>query len=186
MRRVVVCSVLVLVALIGAAWYYLYGREFVYRFTEPQIQQALAARLPIQKTYLFFVQVTFDNPKVSLLEGSDRIGASLDVRLNIGLGDAALPFAGVVEASGGIRYEPAEGTFYLSNPTIERLQVQGVPEKYASRVSAALTLALADYYSTRPIYTLNGADARQAAAKLVLKSVIVEHKQVVVTLGVGS
>jgi hypothetical protein len=186
MRRVVIVSVVAIAALIGAAWYYLHGRQFVYRFTEPQIQQALAARLPIQKTYFFIVQVTFDNPQVTLLENSDRVRASLDVTLNIGLGDSLLPLGGVIEASGGIRYEPGEGRFYLSNPTVERLQVQGVPEKYAARVSAALTMALADYYSTRPIYTLDSVDARQAAAKLVLKSVVVEHKQLVVTLGIGS
>ena len=185
MRRAIASAVLVLIALFCAAYFYLYGREFVYRLTEPQIQEALAARMPIQKTYLLIVQVTLDHPRIVLVEGSDRVKAGLDVTLNFRLGDAALPLSGLVDVSGGIRYEPNEGRFYLADPVVERLQMQGIPEKYASRVSAALTQAIADYYATRPIYTLNAVDARQAAAKMVLKSVVIEHQQVVVTLGIG-
>jgi hypothetical protein len=185
LRRAILISVTAIVLIAGAAYYFLYGREFVYQFTESQLQEALSARLPIQRTYLFVMQVTLDHPRVALIEGSDRVNAGLDVALNVRLGDSALPVTGSVDASGGIRYEPSEGKFYLTNPSIEQLHLQGVPEKYASRASSALSLAIGEYYASHPIYTLNTLNAKQAAAKLTLKSVVVEHKQLVVTLGIG-
>jgi hypothetical protein len=185
LRRAIVIAVAAIALLAGGTYYVLYGREFVYRFTDSQLQEALSARLPIQRTYLFLIQVTLDHPRVTLIEGSDRVNAGLDVALNVRLDDSSLPLSGSVDASGTIRYERSEGKFYLTNPSIERLRLQGVPEKYASRASSALSLALGEYYASHPIYTLNAFDAKQAAAKLTLKSVVVEHKQLVVTLGIG-
>jgi hypothetical protein len=45
---------------------------------------------------------------------------------------------------------------------------------------------LNEYYQTRPIYTLKPKDVKQAVARLVLKSVVVEKQELVVMLGVGS
>jgi hypothetical protein len=173
------------VLLAGGAYFFLYGREFVYRFTEAELQEALAARLPIQNTYLFLIQVTLAHPRVALIEGRDRVNAGLDVVLNVRLGDSSPPLAGSVDASGGIRYEASEGKFYLMATVIEKLHMQGIPEKYVARASTALSLALVEYYASHPIYTLDAFDAKQAAARLTLKSVMVEHEQLVVTLGVG-
>ena len=185
MRRAIILSLVAIIVVVGGAFYFFHGREFVYRFTEAQLQEELSARLPIQKTYLFVVQVTLDHPRVTLVEGSDRVNAGLDVMLNVRIAGSALPLSGSVDASGGIRYEAAEGKFYLTDPVIENLQLQGVPEEHASLASSALTLALGEYYATHPIYTLNTLNAKQAAARLVLKSVIVENRQLVVTLGIG-
>jgi hypothetical protein len=185
LRRPIVIALAATALLAGGAYYFLYGKKFVYRFTAAELQEALSARLPIERTYLFVIQVTLDHPRVVLIEGSDRVNAGLDVALNIRLGDSAVRLTGSVDASGGIRYERSEGKFYLTSPAIEQLRLQGVPEKYASRASSALSQALGEYYATHPIYTLNTFDAKHAAAKLTLKSVVVEHQQLVVTLGIG-
>lgn len=185
MRRTIIVSLAAVALLLGGAYYFLYGRKFVYRLSQTELQDALSARLPIQRTYLFVIQVTLDHPRVVLVEGSDRVNAGLEIAVNVQLGESGVPLTGSVDASGGIRYEPSEGKFYLTSPMIERLSLQGIPEKYASRASTALSLALSEYYASHPIYTLNSFDAKQAAAKLTLKSVTVEHQQLVVTLGIG-
>jgi hypothetical protein len=185
MRRTVIIALVAIALILGSAYYYLYGRKFVYRITETQLQEALAARMPIQKKYFFVIQVTLNHPRVALVEGSDRVNAGLDVELNFLIGSPAVPLGGSLDASGGVRYEPEGGKFYLTNPRIERLLLQGVPEKYSSRAASALTLAIAEYFATHPIYTLNTRDVKQAGAKLVLKSVIVQDRQLVVTLGIG-
>ena len=185
MRRTLIIALAAVALLAGGAYYFLYGRKFVYRFTQVELQEALSARLPIQRTYFFVIQVTLDHPRVVLVEGSDRVNAGLDIALNVRLGESGVPLTGSVDASGGIRYEPTEGKFYLTSPLIERLNLQGLPEKYVSRASTALSLALSEYYASHPIYTLNTFDAKQAAAKMTLKSVKVEQQQLVITLGIG-
>jgi hypothetical protein len=186
MQRAVVLALLVVGLAVGGLYYYFAGREYVYRFSDAQLQQALSDRMPIEKSYFLIFRVNLDNPRVTLPEGSDRVVAGLDVTLNILVGDEPLPLGGSLDASGGIRYDDAKGEFFLTDPVVERFEVQGVPEVYAARVTGILTTALAEFYAARPIYTLSNLDPTQAAAHLVLKSVVVERRELVVTLGVGA
>ncbi len=184
-RRVAILSLLVIAAAIGSIYYYFYGRESVYRFTEAQLQQALSDRLPLTKSYFIF-QVTLDHPRVTLMNGTDRVRAGLDITLNVRVGAQPLPLAGSVDASGGIRYEPRTGQLFLTQPKIEHLALQGLPEQYSPPAAAALSRALDAYYATHPIHTLNAFDAKELAALLVLKSVAIQQQQLVVTLGIGT
>jgi Protein of unknown function (DUF1439) len=184
-RRAIVSAAIVIAIVSSGAYYYLYGREYVFRFTEAQLHQALAERLPIEKSYFVIFLITLDNPRIKLVEGSDRVNAGLDITFNVRLSDEPAPLGGSIDASGGIRYDASEGQFFMTDPKVERLEVEGIPEQYSSRVAGALTSALGEYYSAHPIYTLDGSDAKQAAARLVLRSVVVERQELVVTLGIG-
>ena len=119
-----------------------------------------------------------------MIEGSDRVNAGLDVTLNININDEPLPLGGELDVSGGVRYEATDGQFYLTDPVIENLSVQGVPAKYTDRVNSVLTKAIGEYYSDRPIYTLTGSDVKTATTKLLLKDVVVEERVLIVTLGI--
>jgi hypothetical protein len=185
-RRAVILTLLLIAAAIGGVYYYFYSREYVYRFTEAQLQQALSERLPFTKTYLLIFQVTLDHPRVTLVNRSDRVRAGLDITLNVRMGDQPLPLSGSVDVSGGVRYDPNAGQLFLTQPKVEHLELQGVPEQYASLAAAALSRALDTYYAEHAIYTLNASGAKELAARLVLKSVTVEGQQLVVTLGIGS
>lgn len=170
---------------VGAIGTYLYfqGKEYTFRFTEAEIQEKLAERLPLRKTYLFIFEVVLDDPRLELIEGSDRVNAGLDVTLNIRINDEPLPLGGELDVSGGIRYYAAEGQFFLADPVIENLNVQGVPSKYTDRVNTILAKAIGEYYLDRPIYTLSSSDVKTATARLLLKSVVVEERVLIVTLG---
>ena len=72
----------------------------------------------------------------------------------------------------------------LTDPVIERMSVQGISQEYLEKANSALTKALADYYSKHPIYTLSTLDAKQTAARMVLKNVVVENRELVITLGI--
>jgi len=120
-----------------------------------------------------------------LVNGSDRVRAGLDVALNVRVGEQPLPMGGSLDASAGIRYDPKAGQFFLTQPKIEHLNLQGVPEQYAPLVAVALSKALETYCADHAIYTLRASDAKQLAARLVLKSVAVKQQQLVVTLGIG-
>lgn len=149
--RAVILVILLIAAAIAGAYYYFHGREYVYRFTEAQLQQALSERLPFTKTYLLIFQVTLDHPRVTLVNGSDRVRAGLDITFNVQLGDQPTPLSGSVDASGGVRYDPKAGQLFLTQPKIEQLELQGVPEKYTAGAAKALSRALETYYADHAI-----------------------------------
>lgn len=169
---------------IGGALYYYAHREYVFRFSEAQLQEKLSAKLPLTKTYLFIFQVTLDHPRVNLVNGTDRVKAGLDVLLNIRLGNEQKPLGGTLDVSGGVKYVPERGEFFLSDPIVEHLTVQGIPDKYTEKVNSIMAAALTGYFADHPIYTLKAEDTKQAAAKLVLKNVTVENQELVVILGI--
>jgi hypothetical protein len=183
-RNLWLLVILVLVAAAGAGLYYVHGKRYVYRFTEPELQATLSERMPISKTFLYIFQVTLDEAKVVLIEGSNRVNVGINVKLGITIENNPLPLSGLIEASGGVRYEPGAGELYLTDPRVESLQMFGVPERHLPALTSALTLALQEYYATRPIYRLD-ASAQGTAARLLLKSVQVENRELVVKLGIG-
>jgi hypothetical protein len=185
-HRVVILATLLIAATIGSVYYYFYGKEYVYRFTEVQLQQALSERLPFTKSYLLIFEITLDHARITLVNGSDRVRARMDIISNVRVGYQPLRLSGSVDASGGVRYDPKAGQLFLTQPKIEHLELQGVPEQYASRAASALSRALDAYYADHAIYTLNAFDAKEVAARLVLKSVTVKEQHLVVTLGIGT
>jgi hypothetical protein len=184
MRRRAV-GALIGAALLGAAaggYYYLQGRTFTLTFSEAEIQSRLAAASPFTRTYLGVVQVTLDDPRIALVEGSERIRAGSDVVVRVGLGRREISVPGSVEASAGLRFQAETGEFFLTDPVVEHLAVPGVPEEHAPRVAAAIERALRIYYDRHPIYTLQATDIRQATARLLLRDVRVADRHLVVTL----
>jgi hypothetical protein len=186
MKKWTLGLIVALIVLAGAgfgAYSYFSGKRYVLTFTEEQLHQKLAAKLPVTKTYFLIFQITLDNPRLALEEGSHRINTGLDVILNITVGNESKPLGGSVDVSGEVTYRPESGEFFLVNPVVERFSVQGIPERFTAKVNEALTLALNEFYKTHPIYTLSTLDAKQAVAKMLLKDVAVRGKAVVVTLG---
>jgi len=184
MNKLAIAAVIVILAIVAGTYFYFSGKEYVVRITEPDIKQKLNEKLPLTKSYLFIIQVTLANPRVHLKDGTNRVNAGLDVILNVTIGKNPKPLGGTVDASGGISYVPEKGELYLTDPIIENLEIQGIPTKYMDKVNKALTKALAEYYRDNPVYTLRSTDAKQAAARMVLKNVIVENRELVVTLGI--
>lgn len=185
MKKAVIATLFfVVIFAIGGAFYYYASKDYVFRFSEAQLQDKLNAKLPLTKTYLFVFQVTLDHPRVKLTNGSDRVGAGLDVLLNIRLGNEQKPLSGTLDVSGGVKYVPEQGEFFLTDPVVEHFAVQGIPDKYAEKINSIIAAALTGYFADHPIYTLQAGDTKQQAAKLVLKNVAVENQELVVTLGI--
>lgn len=184
MRKTAIAIAVVLLVLIAGGYWSFSGKEYVLRFPEAQIRETLAKNLPMTKTYFLIIQVTLDNPRVHLENGSNRVNAGLDVSLNVTVDKIPEPLGGSIDVSGGVRYDSEHGQFFLTGPVIEGLQIQGIPPAYTAKANNALTKALAEYYSKRPIYTLSDLDAKQLAVQMILKDVVVESRELVVTLGI--
>ncbi|MEN8132687.1 MAG: DUF1439 domain-containing protein [Pseudomonadota bacterium] len=184
MSRIIIGVVVVVLAIGASGYFYFSSKEYVVRIPEKQLQEKLEEQLPFSKSHLFIFQVTLNSPRVTLTSGSDRINAGLDFILNIKLGSEEKPLSGSLDASGSIKYEPEEGQFYITDPIIEQLSIQGIPEKTISKAEAVIQKALAGYYTTHPIHELKADNIKQAAAKLLLKNVLVENKELVIVLGI--
>lgn len=173
----------ILVGLVAGGYFYFKGRRFEHVITEAQIREKLDLRLPFTRTYFRLVDVTLENPRVDLVDGSDRVHAGLDVRLSLRPIGEDKSFGGSVDASAAIKYVPEKGQFFLVEPDVRRLEIDGLPAKYTEKAKLAVSKALEQYYEDHPVYTLNPAQAKQAAAKLLLKSVVTRDEKLFITLG---
>ena len=175
-------SVIILIIGIAAGSYYYFSEKlFVIELTEQELQEKFSQSIPYKKNYLFIVDVFLSNPRLELIEESNRVKVGLDVTLNIIINND--PFAGSIDVSGGVRYSNTNGSFFLDNPQIEALNISGVPAEYTDQASVHLENALSAYYAERPIYTLNNFESDQVLAKMVLKTVEVNDKKLLLKLG---
>ena len=181
--RVFLLGIVAISMLVAGAFFWMSEKDFVFRFSEADLRERVDDRLPWSERYLFIFEVTVDNPRIDLVDGSDRVAGGVDLLLNIDFGNGDVPLAGAVDVIGGVEYQSKNGEFFLVDPEIENIRIQGVPDRFSNQANAAISLALSEFYRVRPIYSLDDTDASHLAARLVLKDVIVEDEHLVVTLG---
>jgi hypothetical protein len=175
---------ILLCILVAGCWFNPGGRNYVFRFTEAQLQEKLDARMPITKNYLHIFQMTLSHPRLHLEDGSNRIKLSFDITLNTPMDTEFTPLTGSIDASSGIRYDSTQEALFLTDPKIEHSAIQGIPDKYMGKTDTALSTALAAYYTQHPVYTLKATDFKQMTGRLTLKNVTIENRNLVVTLGI--
>lgn len=180
--KAILWLVLLLALLAAGAWYYFNNGALRVAITKEEILQRLNEKLPLEKTYLYVFKVTFDSPRVELLETSKRINAGLDIALEITLLNESEPLRGSIDASAGVRYASAEGAFYLEEPTIETLELDGLPEQLAERAHSVLAQGLSSYFKSQPIYQLTERQSHKAA-KAVLQDISIEADRIILHLG---
>jgi hypothetical protein len=182
LRSIIVFICLLALALGAAAWY-LHGRRYDVAITQQQIDEALQAKFPMSKTYLAIFQIEYSNPHVILLPATDRIEVGLDAELNIRLGSQTKKLGGTVTATTGLSYRSETNQFFLSDPRIENMSIQGVPQKYMDKVTSLSSNTVREYLQKYPVYTLRGKDTKTATLKLLLKDVQVRSNEVHAILG---
>ena len=184
MKKLIVLISVALFLTLAGTYFYFAGKEYRIRLSEPQIQEKLEKKMPLFKDVLFIFKVTVKNPRIKLKNGSNKINAGMDVILNITVNKNSIPLGGSIDISGGIKYKSETAQFFITEPVIENLKIQGLPDKHTNKANKALTKVLTEFYKKNPIYTLKAKDVKKAAAKLLLKDVIVDGKELVVTLGI--
>lgn len=174
---------IVLVVLIAAAVYRLTGEGFVIELTEQQIQDKLDAQFPMEKRYLVALAVTLSDPKVTLVEGSDRIALGIKTTVSAGMLGQSRQFSGSGMISTGLSYDAATYSFHLKDPTIDELSAEGMPVEHVDRVNTLAAELVRDRLNRMPIYTLQGDDVKQQAARLVLKDLTVRNGKLIIAFG---
>ena len=159
--------------------------------TNEQTKDQLNKRFPITKSHLLILSVTYQDPRVVLHEGSDKVTVGLAVVLNstihIKVGDRPPVrlenLGGSCEVTASFRYEPSEFSFYLDSATIDKLHLQGVPDKYLRIVEGLSLKAASEGLRKHPVYTLRDESAKKAVARMLLKDVVVRDGKLHTTLG---
>lgn len=185
LRRKLLLALATVLAVVGIGVAYAVhvfrGEGFVIVVTEPELQAKAAAAFPISKTYLLVFKITYSDPVVRLDAGSDRVAVGLTATPDIEVDGRRL--SGTALVSGTIRYEPAQAAFFLDGIRVESLDIAGLPERYRDESLKLTTLALSEYYAKHPVHVLSDADMKRRAARLLLRSVDVQSKALVITLG---
>jgi len=175
--------IVLLIALLGAGLAYHFNSGALrISVSRDQILERLNQKLPLEKTYLYVFKVTFDSPRVELVEASERINAGLDIALEFTLLNDPDPLRGHTDASAGVRYVAHEGAFYLQDANVEALVLEGLPEQFTERVHSVLAQGLQSYFDSQPIYRLTERQSHQAA-KAVLQDISISSEGIVLHLG---
>ena len=169
-------------------WWGVYGQTYTIVITQEELVKKLEEKFPFEKKYLFLLSLQFSNPRIALLEGSNRVKFGCDIRTNVKLskGDSEIPEIGsAADLSGVLRYDPEKAEFFLDHPEVEKLVIAGIEAGLSDKVSSFAKKGLEEFLQRAPLYKLKPTDVKKAAAKLVLKNVVVAEGKLVITLGVG-
>jgi len=183
MKRYIIFAASALVLVLAGMLLYFHGRRYDVIITQKQIDEALRARFPVSKNHLLIFQVTYSNPRVTLLPESNRIEVGLDADLDIKLRDQPKRLSGTAVVTTGLSYRSEAHQFFLSDPEINKLTLQGIPQEHLDKVTRLASTAVREYLQRFPIYTLKAKDAKTTAVKLLLKDVQVKSNEVHATLG---
>lgn len=176
--------VLILLIVLGlAAFVFLKTKGITVSITQPMIDKALVDAFPKSDRYLKIVEVTYSNPSVKLLESTDRIEIGMDAEVGLGAGLLDKTYKGSVTLSSGLRYDAESLQFFLNEPTVDNIDIPGVPKELSSQVVDAVTKASHQFLQSVPVYKLNTEDFKIALAAAVLKGITIQDQTIQVTLG---
>lgn len=151
---------------------------YVVEMTQEQLQVMLAKGFPLKRE-VAFATLTFDQPRLVLEQGSNRLGLALTLLAEM---PGQRPARGSGMIDGELEYHADTGEFHLRNPSVKSLSFDGLAPQY----NALLQGVVAEYAAqTLPIvvlYRLDESEMRQAMARRMLKSVQVKDGKVLAEL----
>ena len=153
--------------------------RYTISLTAADIQQTLQRKLPISKSKLL-VTATVRALDVELMESDNRVLLRPEVDVSL-VGQSALRGRAVV--AGQIRYAPDTGEFYLDQPTVAEVAIEGLPESLRASAQEVIARCAEGYLASAPVYRLKQSDFKQSLAKLVLKSVQTRRGRLEIVLG---
>jgi hypothetical protein len=183
MRKLFLTFVVLIFAILGAAIYYVYQFGFAIYLTEEELQQRVEEPFPIEQRHMTILTLTLSDPRVNLVEGSERLHYEMRARASIlGAGEVVNARARI---SGTVRYDSGEGAFFFDDFRIEELDTGRIPGAQREWVRDGLAIALREALRRQPVYRLQRDDFRQLAAWLALRDVRVVDQRLRLRLGVG-
>jgi hypothetical protein len=166
-RRVALSVGLLLLALFAGAWALVkHAPEVTLDFTQAQLQEQLEPRFPTKKCVLGAC-VELLRPRLSLTEGSDRVG--IETSFVATLGTRTMP--GSTKFNGRPHYEQGSGKFYLQDVQVIDFQMSGNAPDFNEVVRVRGPGIVAGIMSRFPLYSVQSHPKYGAIARLALKKI---------------
>lgn len=121
-------------------------------FSAPQLQRQLDMRFPRTfDTLGGLVEVTLDDPRLSIPRGERRLRLDFDV----GIGGVADGGPGYLAVASGLRYDPATRSLHLQDPELLEFDLPGANRLLSGGARGVVNSLLAEYARNEPVYRLD-------------------------------
>jgi hypothetical protein len=151
----------------AASWLlFKYSPEVTLEFSQVQLQEQLASRLPAQKCVLNAC-IEFNKPKIVLQEGSDLLG--IETNFVATYGKRNMP--GLARLEGKPYYEQESGNFYLKDVKVTEFTISGNPLDFDEIMRVRGAAVIAAVVNRMPLYSVRSHPRYGAVAKHTLRSV---------------
>jgi len=181
MKKLII-GVCIILFLVIAGFIFLKGKTHDIVITQDQLEEKLSEKFPITKKHLLLLHLTYENPELTLLP-DNKVRIGMDAAVNFSLDGEGEALDGGVTALTELRYDHEQQALYLDNAKIERLDIEGVPNKWEEKVMTLTTEVINLYLKNNPVYELKHRNKKESAAKMLLKDFKVRDQSIVVTVG---
>ena len=153
-----------------------------YTMTRQDIESAVDKRFPTTLNYGQLLSVELTHPQIGFDPQANRVTTQIDARLqNVLL--QGQPLAGVLAISSALKYDPLKRAVLLDNPSVERVDVNGMPPAYGQQLTAIGSSVAQQLLNQYPIYTFKpeqlrygGRDVEPGAITVLPDGIKVEVK----------
>ena len=154
------------------------AQAYEVRLTEQQLQQQLDSQMPLSQSQ-GIVTLTLSHPKLDLLPSGNRLSLRTNALIVTSIG---LQSSGQLTVEGKIRYDKASYSFFIEEPVIRQLDIDGLAPGLHPQLISMAQKALTPALTGQPVYTLSDQDVTQAMARMMLKSLTITETEVVLVM----
>lgn len=153
-----------------------------YTFPKKDLQSAIATQFPRKLRYMDMFDVNLSNPRLALNPDSNRLTTVVDAQIDNKL-LMNKPVNGTLSMSSALKYDAATRSVRLDSPSVEKVDIAGVPAQYAPQLNAIGNAAAEQVLKDYAIFTfkpeqleMNGKRFEPGAITVLSDGVKVEIK----------
>ncbi len=182
-RALLVAIPLGLITVAVCAYVVFKGQVYTIHIERQTIQEVIDRHVPYEYSIALVARLRVTQMAVHLSDGADRVGLTATLVLELPGRHRSTTIEGSVSAHAGLRYDPATFSFFLVDPIVDHLAVQGIPARYTDALATHIPLVLRHIVTPHPVYQIPEAGLRPRLARAVLKDVAVVNGRLVICLG---
>jgi Protein of unknown function (DUF1439) len=141
-------------------------------FSPLQIQNSVAPKFPQETCPTPITCLKFNNPKISLPEGGERIQLNLDATVTL----LQQAISGTTVVTAKPRYQSTTGEVFLDDTQIKDVQFSGMTANVNRIITQYGSLLAQQALQTTPIYSFKGASAERIAKMGIADVKVVDGK----------